>query len=1180
MSRRKKWSFLWVLLPILLVGVFGYLFIHYFLDPALYKKILEESLTKELSREVLIGKARISLWGGVGLTFEDFRVKDRSRTFDLLQSKRLMVKVKILPLLKREVKWKHIILDRPVLRLLRDKKGRFNMFDGSLTAERLKTSQQKMIQTLLTLFGGSLTLREGWISFSDEYVGPTPLITEIRPFNLQLSKVSHQKPFPFRLTGEIDHSRREGHFSLAGTIQNIPEDMDLSEGIIKAKVEMNGIETSHFWPYLQTLLPMNMISGVLDLNGHYQGDFQGGFKATAKVRFKELVFDYPKVFAYIFKPKWMNLDFVVEYDRKDLRVPRLSIELPELGVNVKGKIYGIGSQGMGIEAEAQSGAFDLAEGRKFIPYRIITPDVSEPLFRAEGSGPVQILSVRLSGKIPEVEHCDQPRYAHTLSVEMKVNGARLKLPWNLPPLEDVKGHLSFKDGHLQVEEVEGRVFHSRIERGNGIFYQLLLVPTLQIHSEGRIDLKDLPSLMKIEGLSEDLGAIFSPITIQSGIADYRLFTKVLLKSPLRFQHQGSYRLWKVRFTHPQIPFPILIGEGKIDLSNERVQWSGAKVEFGDSSFLVNGLWKKEEKGNPLEWMVNGRGDLKDLFHLARSPLFPEGIRLKTEWIEDLSGTAELSFRGQGLTGKLFSYDGEVIPKEVRLSPKGISSPIILREGTLSFSNLGITLSKMKARFDGSSLILDGTIKEGNINLSTRGSIDLNHLYSLLRSPLSPERIRSQMEGIQEITGGADVHLKWLGRTEELISAMQEGEIRLKGVSLQHRRIPVPLSRIEGSLLLSSEQIRFVGLKGMAGTSPLHLSGALSRISTFDTPMKAPGERGEKPSTLPVRLLSFQFNSPQLDLDPFLPEGGEPASTSFEKLRDWLSTYSLDGKVEVDQGKYRSLHYQDLKVEMKTVDGKLLFHPFQFKGFGGDLWGEGWIQPAEKGIRFEIKPRISNMEAKGFLRTLLQKGEEEKIMVTGRVHIDKGELRGEGENFQKVKGSLNGRLRLEMENGVIEKGNILSKIFSILNVSQLFAGRLPDLKTKGLPYRQITANILVKDGVATTDDLLVDSDAMRITLLGKVDVGKNLIDATIGIHPLVTLDMVLSNLPIAGYILTGKDKAFLSYIYEVKGDLDDPKIEAVPIKGLGENFLGIIQRLLQTPLRPFNRIPSSNKEKKS
>jgi uncharacterized protein YhdP len=120
---------------------------------------------------------------------------------------------------------------------------------------------------------------------------------------------------------------------------------------------------------------------------------------------------------------------------------------------------------------------------------------------------------------------------------------------------------------------------------------------------------------------------------------------------------------------------------------------------------------------------------------------------------------------------------------------------------------------------------------------------------------------------------------------------------------------------------------------------------------------------------------------------------------------------------------------------------------------------------------------------------------------------------------------------------------------------------------------------VNGGVASTEDFLVDSDAIRITLVGKVDVGKNLIDATIGVHPLVTIDMVLSHLPIAGYIITGKDKAFLSYIYEVKGDMDDPKIEAVPIKGLGENFLGIIQRLLETPMRPFQKVPSNNKEKK-
>jgi uncharacterized protein YhdP len=173
----------------------------------------------------------------------------------------------------------------------------------------------------------------------------------------------------------------------------------------------------------------------------------------------------------------------------------------------------------------------------------------------------------------------------------------------------------------------------------------------------------------------------------------------------------------------------------------------------------------------------------------------------------------------------------------------------------------------------------------------------------------------------------------------------------------------------------------------------------------------------------------------------------------------------------------------------------------------------------------------------------------------------------------VKESLNGRVRLEIEEGVIERFNILSKIFSLLNVSQLLVGRLPDLKTKGLPFHQIRANIYVENGVASTDDFVVFSDAMKITLIGKVDLGKKQIDARIGIHPLVTLDTMLSKVPIAGYVLTGEEKAFLAYIYEVKGDLDDPKIEAIPIKGLGEEFFGIIRRLLETPLRPFQKAPS-------
>jgi uncharacterized protein YhdP len=903
---------------------------------------------------------------------------------------------------------------------------------------------------------------------------------------------------------------------------------------------------------------MKKISGSLDLDGHYEGTLAGKFKATAKMKFRDIVYDHPQVFASILTPKWINLNLNMGYDLKEIMVHHMSLELPEVSIKAKGKVYGIGTKEMGIEAEAQSSPFDLSEGTKFIPYRIMTPKVSDPLSRAEGDGSVQVVSIKLSGKIPEIEHCDQMKYAHTLSVEMKLNRARVKTPWNLPVLEDLKGYLFFKEGNLNFKAVEGRFLHSTMNQANGTFFHLLLAPTLQIHGEGNLNLEDLSTLMKITDSTSTFLDILSPITSLSGIAQYQLSVKADLKPPLHFQHQGVYHLSKVHFTHSQVPFPILIGEGKLNFSDEGLQWSGIKVEFGHSSFLMNGSWTPDEKTGNVKMMARGKVDLENLMTFSQSPLFPEEIRLRAKGIESISGTGQFSFQSQRQAGhRSPSYEGELMPKEISLLPKGVSHPVTLKGGTFSFSNLGVSFSKLRIQFGNSLLALDGFIKEGNLSLSTTGSVDLKYLHSFLQSSLAPDPIRSEMDRIQEIGGRAEVHLKWLGQMEDWFNSIREGKIQLKGASFQHRKIPLPFSQIEGSFLFSPEQIRFDEVKGRWGGSPIAFSGSILRMGD---------QVGSKKQIL------FQLSSPQWELDPLFQKSEGLPPISFNQVRDLLFHWSFKGKVNIGQGKYRTLHYQELKVEMNPVDGKLLFYPLQSKVGGGDIWGEAWIQPTEKGLRFEIKPRISNIEAKAFLQTILQKSEGENVMISGRIHIDQVELRGEGEDFQKVKDSLNGRLRLEIENGVIEKFNILSKIFSILNVSQLLKGRLPDLKTQGLPYHQIMANIQVKDGIASTEDFLVNSDAMKITLIGKVDLGKNQIDAKIGIHPLVTIDTVLSKIPIAGYILTGKDKAFLSFYYEVKGELDDPKIEAIPMKGMGENFLGIIQRLLETPLRPFQKSP--------
>jgi hypothetical protein len=1155
---QKKIIFLWILLPIFVVGLFLFFATHYLADPTLFQEALKKTLSDHLQGEVSFEKAKLTLWGGIGILFEHFRIKDPSATFELFETQRLIVNFRVLPLLKKEIKWKRILLDRPLFRIVRNREGEVNLFHLPLKREKVEGPHQRWVQILASLSGGSLTIQNGEVSFLDEGLNDTTPFFKIQSFQLRLSRVSFQKPFPFQLRGKLLHGSREGHFSISGMIESLPPEMVLSKGKMRAEVELQGIDVSHFWPYLKGFLPMEKIAGILHLSGSFQGELTGPFKAKARMQFKEVTYEHSKVFAYSFHPPWVNIEVAAEYDQTNFNVSQISVELPEMKVKGKGVIYGIGTGEMGLKAEAQSSPFEIMEGRKFIPFRIITPKVSDPLFRGEGSGLAQILSVRLSGKISEIDQCDQLKNAHVLSIEMKVQKARLKLPWDLPPLEGMRAHLLFKEGHLLVKEAEGRFLHSWIDRAQGTFYELLQVPTLEMDWEGRFDLTDLLSLSKFQPFSEGFPKELSSITSLSGKANYRVHFKGRLTSPLSFEHQGNYQLTRVRMTHSQVPFPILMEGGEITLSNTRLQWSGTKVTFGGSSLWMDGLWEEKRK---LEVSGSGRVDLKNLLQLFQCPLFPENVRLKSKEFEGFSGVGDLSikFKRLDLKGLPF-YEIEFRPQGVSFSLLRAPHPILFREGGISFSPSRIHFSKLKIRYENDSILMDGKMEGDRLDLLTSGQVHLKNLKDLLRFPLLPESLKFSMNDFDLMDGIAQIRLQWKGERGRG-EALPIGSIRFREVSFQHRGLPLPLSSGEGNIFFTPQQIRIEEGRAKLGEFPFTLSLSCSRSHLKEVESTSQGGSLK-------REIGFTFYSPRFDLDLLFPKKEGEERLSFLRFKEWLSHWTIHGKVNIEEGRFRGLPFREFKAEMKTMDEKLFVHPFQLKSNGGTFSTSGWIEPSAQGVKFELHPRLYDLEVQRFLQILFEK--REKVLLSGMLTMDPFQIRGEGENFQKIKESLNGELKLTLEKGVIERGNILAKIFSLLNVSQLFKGRVPDLKTRGLPYRWITATIRVRDGVAFTEDLLVESDAMRITAIGKVDLGKNLIDARVGIHPLITVDTLISHIPIAGYILTGKDKAFLSYFYEVKGELDDPKVEAIPFKSMGEGFLGMVKRLLETPLRPFQR----------
>ncbi len=169
----------------------------------------------------------------------------------------------------------------------------------------------------------------------------------------------------------------------------------------------------------------------------------------------------------------------------------------------------------------------------------------------------------------------------------------------------------------------------------------------------------------------------------------------------------------------------------------------------------------------------------------------------------------------------------------------------------------------------------------------------------------------------------------------------------------------------------------------------------------------------------------------------------------------------------------------------------------------------------------------------------------------------------------IKRSALGNLRLRLEEGKLRKFNVLSKLFSLLNLSQLLKFQLPDMVHGGMPYNEIKGSFAVRDGSVATQDLFIKSDAINISVIGSADIVRELLDFTIGVQPLQTVDKVVNRIPVVGWLLTGKDRSVVTAYYEAKGSWSDPQVKSVSVKSLSKGAWNVFRRVFELPVRLFS-----------
>jgi hypothetical protein len=196
---------------------------------------------------------------------------------------------------------------------------------------------------------------------------------------------------------------------------------------------------------------------------------------------------------------------------------------------------------------------------------------------------------------------------------------------------------------------------------------------------------------------------------------------------------------------------------------------------------------------------------------------------------------------------------------------------------------------------------------------------------------------------------------------------------------------------------------------------------------------------------------------------------------------------------------------------------------------------------------------------------------ENTLIDGNLHLDVN-LKGTANVWQS------GNADLYSDGGYIHRLGFLSKVFRVVNLRDIFAGAgLPDFANKGFAYTKVDITGRVKDHKLTIAKAFIDGEGLNIFGQGTIALADWSTDLTIMLAPLKTVDAVLTNIPLLGKVVGGKDKAVLSIPVALKGDLRDPAVTILPPEAIGKGLINLVANTLMMPFQILSPLLPATKQ---
>jgi uncharacterized protein YhdP len=736
--------------------------------------------------------------------------------------------------------------------------------------------------------------------------------------------------------------------------------------------------------------------------------------------------------------------------------------------------------------------------------------------------------------IREMEQADPLLTATGVTSTFSLKESQPYIPWGIIPknvgrfieTHIKEGNFRLLEGKLngrrsqivQIERQENAgVLSIRAEVNKGVFIVDNKTPAFRDIS-GMLELKDRRFLLK--NMTGRFGA--SPCTLEGGISDFALPQPAHYTAAMTLQPAREEILW-------------LLGKERF----RNLSYNGA------STLVLTG------EGPAENYRIGARWDLT-----AVAYAYPEVLKKPQGKPNRLA--AEITLNKNAVTVSSFNYDlppvkvrGSAIYRFTGKNPLSLN----IQSNAFDIRNVVSLLPGLQA-YDPAGTFLIAVAGRGDLNAPAsfqwKGNVSLTDVSWQPSGNVKPVKGLTgkfvfrggKMETSQfnAYIGDSAIAGKCLindFRKPQVNCQFSAPLLRSADLGWQSPEGAVNFQDVKGQIFIEDNHIHVDNLSLRLGKSGFNLSGD---IRDFANPK-----------------ITLAVNSPYTDSEDI---ARLLALNNPQRKDDSSSRVELIADVQADAGIFQGVDFNKLRTRCKYAGGILDVETLEVGFFEGKLQGKGQVDIRPDGQNhYQVKlslDRLSLDKIQGFLEI----GDR---TVTGNLSLT-GDLTATGRNVDDFKKTAAGTFQVRTEKGVLKKFSVLSKIFSLLNVFQLAKFQLPDMAKGGMPYNTITGTLSLQEGILSSEDFFIYSDAMQISAVGKLDLRKQELDYIVGVHPLHTLDRIVAKIPVAGWLLTDERGHLITVHFQVDGTWDDPRVTPIPVQSLAKGTLDIFRRLFQLPVK--------------